>query len=75
MAHRRTAALLGRAGWAVNVACVERIWRREGLKVPDKQPRRGRLWLNGGSGLRVGSHLGLGIWFEYFQCLKLGRLD
>lgn len=26
-----------------------RIWQREGLNVPHKQPARGRLWLNGGS--------------------------
>ena len=32
---------------------VERIWRREGLKVPKKQPKRGRLWLNDGSTIRL----------------------
>ena len=32
---------------------VERIWRREGLKVPSRQPRRGRLWLNDGSTIRL----------------------
>ena len=32
---------------------VERIWRQEGLKVPKKQPRKGRLWLNDGSCLRL----------------------
>jgi hypothetical protein len=32
---------------------VERIWRREGLKVPRKQPKRGRLWLNDGSCVRL----------------------
>jgi len=32
---------------------VERIWRREGLKVPQKQPKRGRLWLNDGSCIRL----------------------
>ncbi len=31
---------------------VERIWRREGLKVPKKQPKRGRLWFNDGSCIR-----------------------
>ena len=34
-------ALLREAGWAVNVKRVERIWRREGLKVPQKQPKKG----------------------------------
>jgi putative transposase len=32
---------------------VERIWRKEGLKVPEKQPKRGRLWLNDGSCIRL----------------------
>ena len=44
--YRRITALLREAGWTVNVRRVERIWRREGLKVPPKQPEKGRLWLN-----------------------------
>ena len=32
---------------------VERIWRREGLKVPQRQKPRGRLWLNDGSCVRL----------------------
>lgn len=51
--YRRIAALLRRAGWAVNDKRVERIWRREGLKVPAKQPKRKRLWLNDGSCIRL----------------------
>ena len=47
--YRRITALLRRAGWDVNHKRVERIWRREGLKVPARQPRRGRMWLNDGS--------------------------
>ena len=47
--YRRVTALLRSAGWTVNRKRVERIWRREGLKVPQKQPKRGRLWLNDGS--------------------------
>jgi transposase InsO family protein len=47
--YRRITALLWAAGWAVNVKRVERIWRQEGLKVPHRQPRKGRLWLNDGS--------------------------
>ncbi len=43
--YRRIIALLHRDGWIVNHKRVERIWRREGLKVPQKQPKRGRLWL------------------------------
>jgi putative transposase len=51
--YRRITALLRRTGWRVNKKRVERIWRREGLKVPAKQPRRGRLWLNDGSCIRL----------------------
>ena len=51
--YRRITALLRRDGWHVNHKRVERIWRREGLKVPSKQPKRGRLWLNDGSCIRL----------------------
>jgi hypothetical protein len=42
--YRRIAALLRQSGWVVNKKRVERIWRREGLKVPRRQPKKGRLW-------------------------------
>ena len=45
--------MLRDAGWQVNDKRVERLWRREGLKVPAKQPKRGRLWLNDGSCIRL----------------------
>jgi transposase InsO family protein len=48
----RIAALLRREGWPVNNKRVERIWRQAGLKVPQKQPKRGRLWFNDGSCVR-----------------------
>lgn len=51
--YRRITALLRRDGWVVNKKRVERIWRCEGLKVPSKQPKRGRLWLNDGSCVRL----------------------
>ena len=51
--YRRITAMLHQAGWIVNVKRVERIWRREGLKVPHKQPKRGRLWLNDSSCIRL----------------------
>jgi len=52
--YRRITALLNNEyGWRVNHKRVERIWRQEGLKVPKKQPRRGRLWLNDGSCIRL----------------------
>ena len=59
--YRRIAALLRDAGWQVNDKRVERLWRREGLKVPEKQPKRGRLWLNDGSCIRAARRAG-GPW-------------
>jgi len=50
--YRRITALLRQEGFKVNHKRVERIWREEGLKVPQKQPKRGRLWLNDGSCVR-----------------------
>jgi len=50
--YRRITALLRQDGWRVNHKRVERIWRREGLKVPQKQPKRERLWFNDGSCIR-----------------------
>ncbi|NIV18824.1 MAG: IS3 family transposase, partial [Woeseiaceae bacterium] len=51
--YRRITALLIRQGWLVNHKRVERLWRREGLKVPRRQPKRRRLWLNDGSCVRL----------------------
>ncbi len=52
--YRRVTALLRDAGWAVNRKRAERIWRRQGLKVPRRQPKRGRLlWLADGSCVRL----------------------
>ena len=51
--YRRVAALLRQAGWQINRKRVERIWRREGLKVPARQPKRDRLWLADGSCIRL----------------------
>jgi transposase InsO family protein len=51
--YRRVTALLRAEGWPVNHKRVERIWRQEGLKVPKRQPKRGRLWLNDGSCVRL----------------------
>jgi transposase InsO family protein len=50
------------AGWIVNDERVERIWRREGLKVPAKQPKRGRLWLNDGSCIRLRAERPNHVW-------------
>ena len=60
--YRRIAALLRDAGWNVNRKRVERIWRREGLKVPQKQPKRGRLWLSDGSCIRLRAEHSNHVW-------------
>jgi len=51
--YRRITALLKEEKWRVNHKKIERIWRKEGLKVPKKQPKRKRLWLNDGSCIRL----------------------
>ena len=51
--YRQITNLLRIEGWQVNHKRVERIWRQEGLKVPSRQPKRGRLWLNDGSCIRL----------------------
>jgi transposase InsO family protein len=51
--YRRITDLLQMAGWEVNAKRVQRIWRQEGLKVPSRQPKRGRLWLADGSCIRL----------------------
>ncbi|MGA9594033.1 MAG: IS3 family transposase [Candidatus Acidiferrales bacterium] len=51
--YRRITALLRTAGWQVGKDRVQRIWRREGLKIPKKQRPRRRLWFNDGSCVRL----------------------
>lgn len=51
--YRRITALLKRQGWQVSQDRVQRIWRREGLKVPKKQKPKARLWFNDGSCIRL----------------------
>ncbi len=60
--YRRITALLHAEGWACNHKRVERIWRLEGLKVPTRQPKRGRLWLNDGSCVRLRSERPNHVW-------------
>lgn len=60
--YRRVTALLHQQGWSVNHKRVERIWRREGLKVPQKQPKRGRLWLNDASCIRLRAQYPNHVW-------------
>jgi putative transposase len=66
--YRRVTALLRQAGWRVNAKRVERIWRREGLKVPRRQPKRGRLWLADGSCVRLRPERPNHVWaYDFVQ--------
>jgi len=60
--YRRITKMLRTAGWSVNKKRVERLWRREGLKVPSKQPKRSRLWLNDGSCIRLRAERSNHVW-------------
>ena len=51
--YRMITGMLRAEGWRVNHKRVERIWRQEGLKVPKKQAKRGQVWLNDGSCIRL----------------------
>ena len=68
-------ALLRVEGWRVNPKRVQRIWRREGLKVPKKQPKRARLWLNDGSCIRLRPERKDHVWAYDFlhHCTHDGR--
>jgi transposase InsO family protein len=60
--YRRITALLQARGWPVGKDRVQRIWRREGLKVPQKQRARARLWLNDGSCVRLRPERANHVW-------------
>jgi transposase InsO family protein len=60
--YRRITALLRTAGWQVGKDRVQRIWRREGLKVPEKQKPKRRLWLNDGSCVRLRPERANHVW-------------
>ena len=67
--YRRVTALLNEAGTEVGKDRVQRIWRREGLKVPQKQPKRGRLWLTDGSCVRLRPRHRNHVWsFDFVEC-------
>lgn len=66
--YRRVRQLLGDEGWRISVKRVYRIWRREGLKVPKKQPKHGRLWLNDGSCVRLRPERPNHVWsYDFVQ--------
>ena len=66
--YRMVTGMLNRSGWHVNHKRVERIWRREGLKVPQKQPKKSRLWLNDGSCVRLRPERRNHVWsYDFVQ--------
>jgi putative transposase len=68
--YRQITALLRNDGWRVNHKRVERIWRREGLKVPQKQPPRRRLWLTDGSCVRLRARHPNHVWAYDFMATR-----
>ena len=68
--YRRITALLQQEGWKVNHKRVERIWRMEGLKVPQKQPKRGQLWMNDGSCIRRRPEYKKHVWSYDFMTAR-----
>jgi len=52
--YRFIAGMMRNAGWGQAIkAKVAPIWRQEGLKIPQEQPPRGRLWFNDGGCIRL----------------------
>lgn len=68
--YRRITALLNWEGFRVNHKRLERLWRREGLKVPQKQPKRKRLWLNDGSCIRLRPQFKDHVWSYDFVATR-----
>ena len=61
--------MLREAGWSVSDGRIERLWKREGLKVPHKQPKKGRLWLNDGSCVRFRPEHRNHVWsYDFVHC-------
>jgi transposase InsO family protein len=71
----RITGLIRNEGTQVNHKRVERIWKTEGLKVPKKQPKRGRLWFNDGSCIRLRPERRDHVWAYDFvhECTHDGR--
>lgn len=73
--YRRITGLLWHEGWKVSKSRVERIWKLEGLKVPQKQPRRARLWFADGPCIQLRSlrHNHVWSWDFVMDCSDDGR--
>ena len=67
--YRKVTGILNMEGFNINHKSVYRIWTQEGLKVPQKQPRRSRLWLNDGSCIRHRPAYKNHVWsYDFVMC-------
>ena len=71
--YRMIAGLMRNAGWNASAEKVKRIWRQEGLKVPEKQAPRGRLWFHDGSCIRLKPEHKNHVWSYDFVQIKDAR--
>jgi len=71
--YKRITALLKTEGWHVNHKRVERLWREESLKVPKRQKKRGRLYLNDGSCIRLRPSWPHHVWSYDFVADRLAN--
>lgn len=60
--YRKVTDIINTEGFSVGRDRVYSIWCREGLKVPQKQPKRSRLWLADGSCIRLRPEFKNHVW-------------
>jgi len=69
--YRFIASMIRNAGWGqATTAKVARIWLQEGLKIPQKQPPRGRLWFSDGSCMRLRATHPNHVWSYDFVLIR-----
>ena len=69
--YRFIAGMMRNSGWGqVTTAKVARTWWQEGLKIPQKQPPRGRLWFNDGSCMRLRATYPHHVWSYDFVFIR-----
>lgn len=71
--YRMITAMLRGRGYRINHKRVYRIWRSLGLKLPEKQPKRRRLWLNDGSCIRLRAEHPNHVWSYDFVESRTGK--
>jgi transposase InsO family protein len=75
--YRKIAELLRIEGWKVNHKRVERLWREEGLQLPQRHKKRKRLYYKDSSIIRLRPKYPIHIWSIDFvhDPLDSGRPD